>query len=284
MGVYPRYLWEYPNRDSSFPFFMERKHRCLVPAYRGDFLTLILVLDGEGTGWINGVEHPMRRGTVTFTLPYQIHEYRSHTETPLTIWVCNFDLGLLLPSGHHDWGMQELLDEADNGTPFCQLDEEAFGELFRIFENMASDYAGSDRWRNVSLRALLFEALILFDRHRGVPELKTISPRSRTSDIWKVIHYVHQHYSEPLALTELADRFHFNVTHLSERLKQTLGQNYIDFIRELRIRHACGLLAFTELSISEIALEVGFNTFSSFSRSFRDIRGMSPSKYRKKVK
>lgn len=294
MSAYPRYLWEYPNRDSSFPFFMERKYRSIVPAYRGDFLTLILVLEGEGTGRINGAEHPMRRGTVTFTLPYQIHEYRSLTEAPLTIWVCNFDLGLLLPSGPGDRGMRELLDEADAGAPYCQLDDDAYGEMLRIYEAMADEYDGADRWRSVALRSRLFEALILFDRSRSpargrvegrdAGEATPSAQPGRAASIWSVIHYVHQHYADSLTLAELAARFHFNVTHLSERLKQTLGRNYIDFVRELRIRHACGLLASTELPITDIAMEVGFGSFSSFSRNFQDIRGMSPSEYRKKAR
>ncbi|WP_168120023.1 AraC family transcriptional regulator [Paenibacillus sp. HB172176] len=288
MSGYPRYLWEYPNRESPFPFFMERKLRTFVPAYRGDFLTLILVLDGEGTGWINGVSHEMVRGTATFTLPYQIHEYRSRSEQPLSLWVCNFDLGLLLSSGHNDWGMGALLDEVDNLAPFCHLNETAYGEMLSIYERMSLDYSGSERWRNVSLRARLFEALILFDRHRcgHRPPVKDSKDggSAHANGIWNVIHYVHQNYLDALTLSELAARFHFNTTHLSEKLKQTLGQNYIDFIRELRIRHASGLLAFTDLPVTDIAMEVGFGSFSSFSRSFLKIRGRSPSDYRKTMK
>jgi AraC-like DNA-binding protein len=52
-------------------------------------------------------------------------------------------------------------------------------------------------------------------------------------------------------------------------------------LHELRIRHSCALLQSTDMSISEIAYEVGYGSYNAFIRVFKEIRGVSPSEYRK---
>jgi AraC-like DNA-binding protein len=69
---------------------------------------------------------------------------------------------------------------------------------------------------------------------------------------------------------------------LSKLLKRHLGTSFIDFIHELRIRQACSLLRSSDMSITDIALEVGFRSFASFSRVFNHLKGVTPSVYRKR--
>ncbi|MFC0394281.1 helix-turn-helix domain-containing protein [Paenibacillus mendelii] len=156
-----------------------------------------------------------------------------------------------------------------------------------IFDEMMLEYDGDERMRSIMIKAKLHEALVHFDRLRysqhsdGLRVSSGIGFDSGQAFFWQVIHYVHLHYREDISLEHLAKKFHYNVSHLSEQFKIRIGQNYVHFVQGLRIRHACGLLSSTKLSISSIAYEVGFGSFQTFSRTFLKVKGMTPTAYRK---
>ena len=277
----PGNYYEYPNMNSSFPFYMKKKQHTHVPSHRHDFLEFTLVTEGQGVEIINGVTHNMKPGTLIFLLPYQVHEIHAEPNAPLSMYVCNFDISVLNKDGRKENGMQTLVTGGrDDALPYVQAGEREFAELNRIFERMMSEFVSSQPWRIVMIKAKLFEALVLFDRMRSREQPAVHQLNSDNSSIWEVVHYVHHHYREPLTLGGLAGRFHFSPSHLSELFKGHTGQNFIDFLHELRIRHACSLLQSTEMSVSDIAMEVGFGSFQSFSRSFRKIKRMTPTEYK----
>ncbi|WP_100406300.1 helix-turn-helix domain-containing protein [Bacillus solitudinis] len=99
--------------------------------------------------------------------------------------------------------------------------------------------------------------------------------------IWDIIQYIHLHYHEELSLPFLSEKFSMSISSLSDLFKNQIGQTFVDFLHDLRIRHACGLLVSTDLNISEIALESGFGSYKTFSRVFRSIKNASPTEYRR---
>jgi len=83
-----------------------------------------------------------------------------------------------------------------------------------------------------------------------------------------------------LSLRALSDMTGVTKNHISETLSQHLGVNFFDFVNSYRADEAKRLLAETELTILEIALEVGFNSRSTFNTAFKKHVGSPPSTYR----
>ncbi|MNY78797.1 TCP pilus virulence regulatory protein [compost metagenome] len=59
-----------------------------------------------------------------------------------------------------------------------------------------------------------------------------------------------------------------------------MGIHFVDFLHELRIRHACSLLLSSELPIAQVGYESGFSSYPTFARTFQRIKGMTPRQYR----
>jgi AraC-like DNA-binding protein len=89
------------------------------------------------------------------------------------------------------------------------------------------------------------------------------------------------HYQEELTLSSLCSQFHLSVSHLSDLLKRQSGQTFLQILHEVRIRHACGLLSSTQMSMEHIAMEVGYGSYKTFSRIFKQHKKATPSDYRK---
>lgn len=96
-----------------------------------------------------------------------------------------------------------------------------------------------------------------------------------------VIAYVEMHLEEELSLNQLATHFNKNASSLSSVFSKETGQPLTKFIQKTRIQEAVRLLNTTNMSISEVALAVGYQDFSYFSKVFSKIVGMSPREYLK---
>ena len=170
-------------------------------------------------------------------------------------------------------------------APYIQLDAADCARMKHLIEDMYREYNSDKPWRRTMLQLRLKEVLVLFDRARRLgscQDNETEKPSAtKKPSIWPIIHYIHQHYEDELALSDLASRFSLSVSRISEVIKETTGQNFLQLLNDLRVRQACSLLVSTEMSVSEIALEVGYGSYTTFSRIFREKKKLSPKDYRK---
>ena len=95
-----------------------------------------------------------------------------------------------------------------------------------------------------------------------------------------VIAYIQCHLEEELSLSSLALAFGKNPSFLSGTFSKDMGQSLTKFIQQARIQEAVRLFNTTKLSVSEVALSVGYQDFSYFSKIFSKIIGRSPREYR----
>ncbi len=99
----------------------------------------------------------------------------------------------------------------------------------------------------------------------------------------KVILEIRSHYMEDIQLTGLAEKYNISTGRLSGMIKEELQITFSDYISQLRIQRAKELLADESMSIQEIAEMVGYNDYFYFTKVFKKVQGISPSKYRKSL-
>ncbi len=96
-----------------------------------------------------------------------------------------------------------------------------------------------------------------------------------------VIDYIRLHLEEELSLHYLAEHFNKNASALSHSFSKETGCSLTEFIRQTRIREAIRLFNTTDFSVSDVAIMVGYQDFSYFSKVFSKQTGMSPREYKK---
>lgn len=98
-----------------------------------------------------------------------------------------------------------------------------------------------------------------------------------------VVSDIRAHYTEDISLTSLAAKYNISMGHLSKIIKEHLNVNFSDYIASLRMQRAKELLSDERLSIQEIAEIVGYEDYFYFTKVFKKVEGISPSKYRKSL-
>jgi AraC-like DNA-binding protein len=90
---------------------------------------------------------------------------------------------------------------------------------------------------------------------------------------------IDREYARPLDVPALAREAHASTAHFSRSFKRAFGETPHRYLLTRRIERAKELLRGTFLSVTEVSLEVGFQSLGSFSTAFRDLVGEPPSAY-----
>ncbi len=98
-----------------------------------------------------------------------------------------------------------------------------------------------------------------------------------------VRHYLDQHYASEISLTSLSELFHINSAYLSETFKNYVGQNFSDYLVNLRMDKAQQFLKDKELKIIDVANLVGFSNSGYFSTVFKKHFGQTPVEFRNSI-
>lgn len=159
--------------------------------------------------------------------------------------------------------MEEIIREYDGQQPFA-------GAL--VYASLIELFAGIGR--------------VIRDRSIEDTETRDVR-RSKQDRQWeyqevamKACNYINQHYQEKLTLEETAKIVGFSKYHFTRVFKKYMNMTFYEYLNKKRVKCAEGLLYSTEMSITDVALNSGFSSMSSFDRTFKALNKCSPSEFR----
>lgn len=104
--------------------------------------------------------------------------------------------------------------------------------------------------------------------------------REITEKLKLVLQFIQDHYQQGITVKELAELCHFSEYHFMRFFKRHMNMTSIEYLNQYRLEMASRQLAETNLSVTSIALESGFNNISYFNRVFKRKFGVTPMEYR----
>ncbi len=102
----------------------------------------------------------------------------------------------------------------------------------------------------------------------------------KITQIKPAVDFIETGYDQPIILADVAKAVHLSISRLAHLFKEQMGITIIEYLTNVRIRHAKQLLLATDKSCTEICFKVGFNNQSYFTRTFKEIVGMTPRQFR----
>ncbi|MDF2724640.1 MAG: transcriptional regulator, AraC family [Paenibacillus sp.] len=288
MTVYPEYQDSLANEHlgkSRLPILVVlSKHQHSYPLHYHSFAELSLVMEGTGTEIVNGNPHRFRKGTVTFLLPHHMHEVRL-SSTRAFKYNCMFDLNLLFLSPSERELVNALLKTGVDYPSHYDLNEEQCAYMAGLLESMRLEYENEGFGKDSILRSMLIEAFVFLLRipANAPPHVKSSARQGEAlkgSLAEQIQSHLHVHYQEEITLHGIADQFGVNASYLSRMFKQSTGKTFTEYLQALRIDRAASLLAITSMSITEIAVDVGFEQTRALTRVFKAMKGIAPKQYR----
>ncbi|SHH89717.1 AraC-type DNA-binding protein [Clostridium grantii DSM 8605] len=160
-------------------------------------------------------------------------------------------------------------------TPTWQL--ECHQSISKLLSCISQDYIGKELAIQSSFLMLL-ATLYRSDKLIGKAFIqnKTLSTREMN-----ILNYLEEHFTESISIPVLASHFHVSEDYFYKLFKKITGQTPIKYILQLKIQYAKQLLKTTDISISDIGFQIGFESTSYFSKTFKKLTGFTPMTYRK---
>lgn len=240
-----------------------------IPLHHHDYYEIEIVASGELCHECNGKRMTLSEGDAYILSPDDVHAVTASGGAEvynLCIYTeqCNKAVARL------------LLEE---GYPrFGRLTDDEMVEISALHDALREELQSSKKYRSTRIPALtMLFASSLLEKTAVEESLKS----SRTySTVAKAMTFIEEHLSEPITLEDVALVSGYSRTYFCRLFREIVGINFKDYLARERINLACDLLTNEKSSITEIVYAVGFNSFSSFWRTFKKYKGISPCQFR----
>jgi AraC-like DNA-binding protein len=268
--------------DSSFPFALFETHANQVMIHVHDFLEINLIQKGSGHYIIENKTYSIAEGDI-FIINNSEHHMAVH-DGSLSLLVFVFKPRFIWEDLNQNDYLGVFFKRSDSFSHQITPSHEQYEEYRSLIRRIAEEYHSKQAGWQMILKASLL--LFLGELNRNLLTAGTLSrpghtPAKSYEQVRPVVEYIHEHFDRPITLDELSRIALMNRSYLSTYFAEVMKINISDYISHVRVNHGKMLLKTTDLPISAIALESGFNSISYFNRLFKRITGTSPLQYRK---
>lgn len=146
------------------------------------------------------------------------------------------------------------------------------------------DIEGRDRpyGHRSATRALI---TLLFVHLRRLRDARHVPMLTQESVLFaEVLEYIDQHYRRPLEMSEIARHVHRSPAYLTTLLRVNTGKTLLGWVTDRRLAEARRMLRDTDLPAAVIGQKVGYNSASYFTRLFGRHMGVTPARYRERIR
>lgn len=233
------------------------------PGQRDHFL-IHYVISGSGTYQSGGKTYAVIKGDAFLVHPNTIITYKADHKTPWHYcWVGFSGIDARLLIHQMPFTEESPVIQMENGSDI----QEAFKKIWRA--------RGTNFESRIHMTGELYSALSLFISQ----EQEHASPSVRYFE--RAVDYIKKNYFfYNLSVESIAEILNINRSYLYMIFKDTCGLSPKEYLTDFRIKQACTLLIQSRISITSVSYSVGYEDNMYFSKVFRKVMGMTPSKYR----
>ena len=264
----------------------DRANVWIPRANRDGLLELTVVLSGQGYHRVFDREIPCKAGDIYLVPPHIPHDFFStEQQTPLTVRCLYFDPCHWLADHASVPDTEQYCYGVFQGNAmiaYAMLNAETQITVTALLDHIALETSsGRPAWQD-AVRAYLSLLLITVGRYVG-NAIQSI-PRLRAKDrhiAFAALCMVNEQFcNNELTLERIANSLYVSKSHLSRLFQCVLGRSFSEYLKNLRLNHACKLLSESGLTVELIAQQCGIRDVATFYAGFHAHTGMTPHQYR----
>ena len=244
------------------------------------YYEIFFLLSGKCRFLLKDTVHYLEKGDLVFIIPGELHHAVYSRDGGCEIIMIYFK------KEHIDWNMFPGRNTSDHAQEQPHSFMGSIPALYQedfisLLTRMLTENAEIDEYSTGFTVCYLQEALLMLMRYSVMNEEEPQLLNSRDADILLATKYIYKNYRKPLSLEEVSAQAALSPTYFSKKFKQVTGMGFKEYLNFVRLKHAQTALLTTSNTITDIALENGFNDSNYFKDLFKKIYGKSPREFRK---
>lgn len=268
----------------------------LVKHHWHDEVEILYFSGGQFRLEINMEQFMIRSECLYFINPGELHSIITEQSESLVEDAVVFSPGIL-SFDSYDATQMQLIQPMLNGNirfpRFLLPGHPAFGPIYEAFKDIMQSFGPSardltqcdgavtdDLTNQLYIKSSLLRILAVLSSHQLFTPMEKNHDK-RVEGIKKTLTYIKENYKEKIYIRDLAKEVCMNEQYFCRFFKKAIGRSPIEYVNEYRIKQAIRLLEETDLPITEICLECGYNNLGNFLREFRKYTDTTPLQYRK---
>lgn len=227
------------------------------------------VLEGDPQVRIGGEVYAGNPGDLFVIHSGEIHSISS--QQPCTVMISTYDPGIL-------YSIQTELQFIKSHISAEELRSAGLSEqIGRIFGEMLEERENERTMHKVIILADILRLYSLLVRNFERERASVSRSMTKFQHFQIVLSYITEHYNEKISLGSIAQTINYHPSYVSTLFVTYTGVNFKAYIDNFRIGKAVELLRTTELTVSDIAIQCGFDNIRTFNNAFKRVTGTTPS-------
>lgn len=250
-----------------------------IPVHWHDELEIIYVKGGFLTVSISGESYIGKPGDAFVVSPGNLHLMGSDTST-VDYYTFLFPLKNLSFRAD-DLFEEKLLEPLNSGHLMINprindTAKELCEQLIEVHESKNQE-SESQLTAQIKTKIILLQFILEMWKKGFIIENDT---NGRNTVEKEMVSYIQQNYTGKISLKEFGEQFHLSGKYISRYFKEHFHITLSQYVTYLRLEHAKQLLQDTDIPVTEVAMQSGYQNVSYFIRSFKKTYEISPLKYR----
>lgn len=281
------------NANHGDIFLPVSHYHCLIPVTYRELalhwhkeMEITLVREGMSDYRVGNKTFRAKRGDIILIPPYSTHSACEILDTTMISDSLVFHPDLIGAKGQDLSAIRYLRPLAEGQLKMSELIQSGDPEYEQIRESFLKALdcfiTRPPFWEMKLKAALLHIVILLFDNDYIREPDEGQHDLSNRLQIKTTLQYIAEHYTERIKVSVLADLSGFSESYFMDLFRQYVGMSCIQYINHYRIQKAAHALEKTAKSVTEVALDQGFNNISYFNLQFRREFGMTPRQFRKR--
>lgn len=247
-----------------------------------DFVEILYVIEGTARHSVDGEEFTVKAGDLLFINYGSTHAFfvdDKFVAYNLMIRVDYFTKNMIKDDNLFYMlaltSFEKIQHELNNRGPLVSFDYSERDNLNNLFINIETELSKNELGKSLILDSYI--NIILCKVFRKIFVKDSDKDLLIPQDI---LDYINAHFNEKISLNDLSQRCFYNPAYFSRLFKKAFNMSFTDYIMDLRLKHCCELLKYSDYTIDRIIEECGFSDRNTFYERFKNKYGCTPSEYR----
>jgi AraC-like DNA-binding protein len=239
-----------------------------------EYPSLMYIISGQGKCLIKKNEYELKTNTALLLRKGQKHQLIDKPKKAMVVFVIYFSERIT--------EIKRNLIEPLANKNIVKVPIQYARRIRTFLRQMLYEQNNRPEHYKLALQQLLLYIIINLNRATVFEkkQAKKLTSSNSLERVNAVLDYIKIHYYERNSLPDVAKAASLSQRQFSNLCKKTTGRSYIQFLNSLRIKRAEELIKKTDMPVSDIAFEVGFEELSTFYRAYKKHQGANPLKQR----